>query len=189
MAWTILPRPILVDTVRFLVPVADPAPNVKAALKLGTCDRYGRPQVPIPISQLAARRHCKQLPPLNTATFQTASSFVQPSVRCREQFRLRSFPTAKVIAYTDAIQASAKPTFYHDATIIPALVQPYRQSAARQSKGLPVLIKRSASATDAFRPPPPTSERRLSTRVTTQPGRQKMLENGRERLRKRDTLL
>ena len=64
------------------------------------------------------------------------------------------------MAYTDAVQARAKRDIYRDATIIPGPIVPFRQTARRQS--VPAFIKRTASAPEAFRAPPPTIVRRRS---------------------------
>ena len=194
MANSIFERKTLTDTLRFPPPVV-PAPNVKATvLKVSP--------VAAPISQLAARRRPKQMPPLNIATFATTSSLAQPHGQFRvhrhsplapahqaiqsahaeqqdwaalvieqaasmpaplagwlEQLACPS-PTAKAIAYTDAVQARAKQDMYRDATMIPGPIVPFRPAAARQS--LPAFIKRTASAPEAFRAPAPTIDRRRS---------------------------
>jgi hypothetical protein len=167
MAFSIFERKTLTDTLRF--PPPEPATNVKATLLKAIIKA---PKTAFPIPQLAARRRSKELPPLDIETFTTASSLAQPSVRFREQFSLRSCPTAKAIAHiapTDAIQAMANHDFYRDDAIIPGAIQPCRRSAARQSKSLPVPIKRTASVTDAVQLPPPTIDRRPLPRVPSLP--------------------
>ena len=174
MAFSIFERKTLTDTLRF--PPSEHAENVKATV-LKTIIKA--PKTAFPIPQLAARRRSKELPPLDIATFTTASSLAQPSVRFREQFSLRSYPTAKVITHTDAIQEAANHIqarmnhdFYKDNTIIPGAIQPCRRSSARQRKSLPVPIKQSASVTDAVQPPLPAIDRRPLPRVPSQPAPQ-----------------
>ena len=220
MGWSIFARQTgnvqtLTDTLRFPSPAtADPATNVKAAV-------LKAPLVAVPISHLAARRRCKQPPPLNISTFQTAISLEQ---RFQAQFSMRSArrrtplvrthqaiqsaqagqkdwaalaieqaaatpaqeagwlkrlacpsPTAKTIAYRDAIQARSRLDLCHDDAIIPEFNHSLRQSTARSRKTLlPLPSKLPASATVAFRPPPPANERHLPalTRVPSLPAPQ-----------------
>ncbi|KAJ1487536.1 hypothetical protein T484DRAFT_1941079 [Baffinella frigidus] len=89
-----------------------------------------------------------------------AASMSAPLAGWLEQLECPT-PAAKAIAYTDAIQARAKQDLYKDAAITPGPIVPYRPSSPRQSqgkgsKGIPVFIRRAASAPDPFRPAPPT---------------------------------
>ncbi|KAJ1487537.1 hypothetical protein T484DRAFT_1744982 [Baffinella frigidus] len=140
------------------------------------------PPVAVPIPQLAARRS-KKLPPINIATFTTASSLKSdllrhsPNEGFREQFtsrpmapRHRAVQSAQAKHEWVALVTEQAVSGGASCPTIPGPIVPHRTSAARQSKSL----LRSASATDTVRPPPPALDRRLWTRVPSLPVPHKM---------------